>query len=649
MMLRESSVSRAMRLASRLGTGVRAHILSLVILATVVPTISLSVFNYFELGHQIRNSHRDLLVSVAQETARQVGQWLQEQEETSAAFAHTSDLLQNWTSLSSKNPASDDYFLDLFRLHREIGLINESSRWITEVRIADIAGKTVISDNNEALQTDFLPMSPKTLEAVRAGRTDHTDVYLEQALAPSGADSPELSSGFPTIMISAPIRNESRISGILSCRLAVGDLGSNFPTEAYSQPLEIYLTTPDGTVVSANRRAGQGGSKLRVPPESTWPRGGDDMEGYVDRAGTRVISGWAEVPNLNLVVMVLVPLASVLAPLHAALATTLAICVTLSILFAIIAYRRAGLLLAPLRVLTAAAYRLSLGDRTVRVQMKGQDEFGRLGQTFDNMAATLETTLFDIEQARDQALAATRAKSRFLSNMTHELRTPLNAVIGYSEMIMAEARDRPPESEQLCEDLEVIRSSGQHLLALINEILDLSKIEAGKMSVTPEEFDLDTLLQEVTTTVVPLVANQGNVLETDRSESMGTVWLDRMKLKQMLLNLLSNACKFTRDGKIGLWAKHDGDNLQLEVTDTGIGMSADQQKRIFDEFGQAEDTTARKYGGTGLGLTIVKRLAEMMEGSIAVRSELGHGSTFTLTLPRRMEIPGERSPGIQAS
>lgn len=230
---------------------------------------------------------------------------------------------------------------------------------------------------------------------------------------------------------------------------------------------------------------------------------------------------------------------------------------------------------------------------------------------------------------------ADQAKSQFLANMSHELRTPLNAIIGYSEMLQEEATDLGQDS--FISDLQKIHSSAKHLLGLINDILDLSKIEAGRMELFLETFDLGTVVREATTTVKPLVEKNKNRLEVELNEPLGTMHADSTRVRQCLLNLLSNASKFTQQGVLMVRASRlraDGaDCFELRVSDTGIGMTAEQIGRLFKDFSQADASTTRKYGGTGLGLAITKRFCEMMGGDVRVESEIGKGSTFTIRLP----------------
>ncbi len=235
------------------------------------------------------------------------------------------------------------------------------------------------------------------------------------------------------------------------------------------------------------------------------------------------------------------------------------------------------------------------------------------------------------ERALRAAIEANRAKSHFLANMSHELRTPLNAIIGYSEMLAEEAREESRADNEA--DLQKIRASGQHLLTLINDVLDLSKIEAGRMEVYTESIDAGAAIREVLDAVAPMATNNDNRLIIRGLETLGTITTDAVKLKQIVLNLLSNACKFTHEGTITVDASRDADGVTVTIADQGIGMSEAQLSRVFQPFVQADDTTARRFGGTGLGLSITQKFVEMLRGQLEVQSRLGYGTTFKVRLP----------------
>ena len=260
------------------------------------------------------------------------------------------------------------------------------------------------------------------------------------------------------------------------------------------------------------------------------------------------------------------------------------------------------------------------------------------------MVEKLRSTDAKLRDATRFAEQANQAKSAFLANMSHELRTPMNAILGYSEMLMEEAED--VGQEDFIPDLKKINQAGNHLLALINDVLDLSKVESGKMEAFAEDIDIDHLIDEVSGTAHPLMEKNKNTLSIERSGQLGRAHQDMTKLRQTLFNLLSNAAKFTHDGTITLHAERTVQAgvgwLTLAVSDNGIGISADKIDHVFEEFTQADDSTTRDYGGTGLGLAISRRFCELLGGELSAASEPGKGSTFTMRIPAI--LPGTQAP-----
>jgi signal transduction histidine kinase len=275
------------------------------------------------------------------------------------------------------------------------------------------------------------------------------------------------------------------------------------------------------------------------------------------------------------------------------------------------------------------------------VRRKQPGEFPKttveLLQTFaaQSVLAIQNARLFsEIEDKSRQLELASEHKSQFLASMSHELRTPLNAIIGLTEMMVTNAARFG--TEKALEPLRRVNAAGTHLLSLINEVLDLSKIEAGKLDLNPEPIDLARLIDEVIGTAGQLAERNQNRLIVEAQENLGALTADSMRLKQILLNLLSNACKFTKAGEVRLRVRKVADGrdwVELAVADSGIGMTAEQQAKLFQDFTQADSLTARRYGGTGLGLAISRKLARMMGGDVTVTSELGKGSVFTVRLP----------------
>ncbi|ACP27170.1 sensor protein [Sinorhizobium fredii NGR234] len=287
-------------------------------------------------------------------------------------------------------------------------------------------------------------------------------------------------------------------------------------------------------------------------------------------------------------------------------------------------------------------------DKWVRITKRKIPDGGTVAVYTD--ITELKQRQAELERAKSNAEAASEAKSRFLASMSHELRTPLNAIIGYSEMLIEEAHDHG--ENELVPDLEKIASAGRHLLALINDILDLSKIEANKMEVFLESFGVAQLLGDVSATVAPLMAKNRNAFVQEFDGDLGEMHSDQTKLRQNLFNLLSNAAKFTTGGRVTLSARRegraDGDWLVFKVSDTGIGMTPEQLDRLFNAFTQADASTTRNYGGTGLGLSITRSFSRMIGGIVNVESEAGKGSVFTMEVPalcrREAEVPPAAEP-----
>jgi signal transduction histidine kinase len=284
-----------------------------------------------------------------------------------------------------------------------------------------------------------------------------------------------------------------------------------------------------------------------------------------------------------------------------------------------------------------------VGALVIRRKQPGEFPKGtiHLLQTFaaQSVLAIQNARLFrEIEDKSRQLQLASENKSQFVSSMSHELRTPLNAIIGLTEMMVTNAARFGTEKAQ--EPLQRVNRAGTHLLGLINQVLDLSKIEAGKLELNPQTVQLAPLVEEVIGTARQLAEQNKNRLIVESQEHLGAITVDPMRLRQVLFNLLSNACKFTKEGEVKLRAsrvRNGRDWIEVSVSDTGIGMTAEQQARLFEEFSQADKTTAQRFGGTGLGLAITRKLARMMGGDVTVASEPGKGSTFTVRLPSGAE------------
>lgn len=319
----------------------------------------------------------------------------------------------------------------------------------------------------------------------------------------------------------------------------------------------------------------------------------------------------------------------------------------------------------PFQRLESATQSYIAGDKNTRVDISSKDEFGvlasfmnemldRINENEENLKTeaqekrsaarkvreqrdVLQALTDELILARDEAFAASHAKSAFLANMSHELRTPLNAVIGYSELLIEEAEDEGYTDK--IKDLVRIRTAGRHLLTLINDVLDISKIEAGKMELLLEVFDVTPLIEETSSMLAPLLLQNNNDFSYTLSDNHITMCSDITRVKQILFNLLSNASKFSQNASIKLNVEISGaDMILFKVIDSGIGIDQLQIEKLFNEFVQADDSTTREYGGTGLGLAICRRLSRLMGGDITATSDPGKGSTFIVSLPLKSEL-----------
>ena len=365
-----------------------------------------------------------------------------------------------------------------------------------------------------------------------------------------------------------------------------------------------------------------------------------DPDGNIPR-----VAGFATVPVVGWKVWVSQPVAELRAELTPLITSTVEWLLVAIVLALVLGFLAATWITRPVDELTRAAARIAQGDFVTPVEVRARfaaKELRALAQTFGQMARELSGAYQTLEekvsqrtselQAANQELArANKLKSEFLANVSHELRTPLSAIIGFSQILL-DGIDGPITDEQ-GQDISQVNKSGQSLLALINQILDLSKIEAGKMDLTPERVDLPALVTSVLESISPLAQEKGLRIDTRFGPGLPAVEADPGRLKQILINLLSNAVKFTERGHIEIQAQPSGRMVRIAVKDTGIGISAEAQRVIFEEFVQGDGSSTRRHGGTGLGLSIVRKLVEMHGGAITVVSQPGLGSTFTFTVP----------------
>jgi signal transduction histidine kinase len=373
--------------------------------------------------------------------------------------------------------------------------------------------------------------------------------------------------------------------------------------------MNIEIRDPGGNMVEGFRPDGALSSRpLTLMAESAMRSGsGQNLKGYNDYRGVPVIGSWTWHPERQFGITSEIDVAEAYASFD----------------------QTQRLMLAATGFTSVLVFALTL------VFVSSRGKLTRANEAQGQMIIQVREDAERLRIAQEEAVEANKSKSAFLANMSHELRTPMNAIIGYSEMLKEDAEDEG--LDEMVPDLAKIHSSGKHLLGLIDDILDLSKIEAGKMELDLEDVDLDAFIAEAISMVEPLAAKNNNRLELHLDPDLGVLRTDKLKLRQGLFNLLSNASKFTKDGIITLSVRHEltssPKRFSFSVADTGVGIPKEQLDHIFEEFLQASVSTNREYGGTGLGLAITKRFCELLGGDIDVESTVGSGSVFTITLP----------------
>ncbi len=459
---------------------------------------------------------------------------------------------------------------------------------------------------------------------------------------------------------------EGGFAGVVGTDIVLAQLGTFLDSPRLGRHGQIYVVERDGMLVASSvmdppfevdaEKKAHRVAAVQAPDLTTretakelaqdgWP----DGEFVTEVDGERVFvqtSTFRDGRGINWVVVVVLPASEFMAEIQANAVRTLLLCVLALVLSGILGIWISHWLATPVAQLQRAADGIAKGQWDKPVPSAGASEIAQLAASFVSMRAQLQTSqqelkwavdlrtrdMEEAEQAQDVAESANRAKSTFLANMSHELRTPMVAVIGYSEMLIEDAGAQP--KEEMVTDLQRIRTSGMHLLKLIDDVLDLSAIEVGRIPLNAERVDIAELVESVVGTLRPVAEKSRTELQYHVSPDAGCLMIDRRRLEQCLLNLVANSLKFTKGGRVAVGVSTGLADVSFSIEDSGIGIAPDDLERIFQPFAQVDDSSTKTRGGTGLGLAITKDLVEMMGGQIAVSSAVGKGTTFVVRFPK---------------
>ena len=567
-------------------------------------------------------------------------------DQTSALQSTASQLESDNASLARLNEPG----FDPTHLNQELAAAHSAQPALLQLYVGSLNGRAVAAAPTAAVGADYSVWNyvKEVLSPRRIGPT-YSDVVRSQG-----------DTSVSAVIIAVPILNPQRnLIGFLAGTVNLSEvqrlsnysrIGVNGQAVVVDRRGRVIAHPRNDWRIEAKDLSSQAIFQQSLGQESgvSWY---NDLDGNEPRA-----AGFATVPVVGWKVWISQPVADLRTELTPLILSTLEWLLVAIVLALVLGFIAAAWITRPVVELTRAAGRIAQGDFVTPVVVRERfaaKEMRELAHTFNQMARQLSGAYLTLEdkvsqrtselQSANQELArANKLKSEFLANVSHELRTPLSAIIGFSQILL-DGIDGPVNEEQL-QDITQVNKSGQSLLSLINQILDLSKIEAGKMELSLERVELPMLISAVLDSISPLAQEKGLRIDTRFPPGLPAVEGDAARLKQILINLLSNAVKFTDRGRIEVIAQPSGRMVRIAVKDTGIGISREAQKLIFDEFVQGDGSSTRRHGGTGLGLSIVRKLVEMHGGAITVISEPGMGSTFTFTVPAWATGQGTATP-----